>query len=253
MIEHFILIALYQICFILTCYVISIHLNRNDVADVAWGIGFVIISWISFFISDFSVKKLLVTIMVTLWGLRLSIHILLRNIKKDEDFRYKNWRNSWKNFYLRSFLQIYLLQGVIMYLMSIPIIIISTKDYSSFLVPDLIAIIIWIFGFIYQIIADYQLKLFAENSKNKGKILQHGLWKFSRHPNYFGEILIWWGIFFFTVKHDYILISIISPLLITYLIIFVSGVPMLEKKYKNNQEYQDYKRRTNAIFPFFKR
>lgn len=245
----YLLLGFVLLVYVCSVFVLSVFLKRNDIADVAWGLGFCLISWFSFNLSDFSWVSFVVNLLVSFWGLRLSYHILLRNWGKPEDFRYLNWRRQWKNFYVRSFLQVFLLQGLFLYIIALPIIFINTNGPHNFSGLFYVGIFIWLTGFLFESIADYQLKKFKSNSSNKGKIITSGLWKFSRHPNYFGEVVLWWGIFMITLSVENGLYTIVGPLLITYLIVFVSGVPMLEEKYKNNADFIAYKKRTSAFIP----
>ena len=231
-------------------FAVSLIKKRNDVADIFWGIGFVAVAWISFiFAQSFNLRGLSVNLLVTIWGLRLALHIGLRNRGKGEDFRYKAWRESWgKTFYLRSYFQVFILQGLFLFLISLPIILVNTR-IAQFSLFDILGLIIWLVGFFFEAVGDYQLLQFSKNPLNKGKIIQTGLWKYTRHPNYFGEVVLWWGIFFFALSVPFGFLTIISPLTITLLILYVSGIPMLEKKYENNPEFAEYKKRTSAFFP----
>lgn len=241
-------ILFFYMCF---WYFIAILKKRNDVADIAWGLGFVLMAWSSFYFSNFSLIAFIVNIFVTIWGLRLSSHIYLRNRNKYEDSRYLVWRQEWKYFYLRSFFQVFLLQGLLLFLIVYPVIFINENAPSAFNLFYTLGIFVWIFGFIFESVADWQLKNFISNPENKGKIMQTGLWKFSRHPNYFGEVTMWWGIFLIAIFLPYGFYTIFGPLTITFLILFVSGVPMLEKKYEGNLDFEDYKKRTSRFIPWF--
>lgn len=231
-------------------FAVSLIKKRNDVADIFWGIGFIAVAWISFiFAQSFNLRGLIVNLLVTIWGLRLALHIGLRNRGKGEDFRYKAWRESWgKTFYWRSYFQVFILQGLFLFLISLLIIFVNTR-VAEFSLFDVLGLIIWLIGFLFEAIGDYQLLQFTKNPANKGKIIQTGLWKFTRHPNYFGEVVLWWGIFCFALSLPFGFLTIISPLTITFLILYVSGIPMLEKKYENNPEFAAYKKRTSAFFP----
>ncbi len=231
-------------------FAVSLIKKRNDVADIFWGIGFVAVAWISFiFAQSFNLRGLIVNILVTIWGLRLALHIGWRNRGKGEDFRYKAWRESWgKTFYWRSYFQVFILQGLFLFLISLPIIFANTR-IAAFSLFDVVGLTIWLIGFLFEAIGDYQLLQFTKNPANKGKIIQTGLWKYTRHPNYFGEVVLWWGIFFCALSLPFGFLTIISPLMITCLILYVSGIPMLEKKYENNPEFAEYKKRTSAFFP----
>lgn len=229
-------------------FVISIIKKRNDVADFAWGIGFVFIAWLSFILGGGSFKPLVINIIVTIWGVRLATHIYKRNINKPEDARYQAWRESWKHFYLRSYLQVFLLQGLLMFLISIPIIFIN-KFGTTFGLIDLIGVLVWIFGFYFESTADRELSAFLHNPENKGKLMDRGLWRYSRHPNYFGEVTQWWGIFICALSLPLGYLTIIGPLTITSIILFVSGVPILERKYKGRPDFEEYKKHTSIFIP----
>ncbi len=193
--NYYLLLGLLLFAYITVWFLISVIIKRNDIADIAWGLGFVFLAWLGGFFQGLNSKSIIVNLLITVWGLRLSLHIFLRNYKKDEDYRYKKWREEWKNFYLRSFFQIYLLQGVLLYLIVLPVLFINYSNFSGFKLLDFIGVFIWLFGFCFEAVADYQLKKFISERSNKGKIMNKGLWRYSRHPNYFGEVTLWWGIF----------------------------------------------------------
>jgi len=230
-------------------FVISVIKKRNDVVDVAWGLGFVFMVWLSFFISGFSIKAVLVNGLVTVWGLRLTWHIYSRNKNKSEDPRYLQWRKTWKAFYLRSFVQVFMLQGVFLFLISLPALFINHSASNAFGIVDSIGLLFWGLGFYFESVGDYQLKQFIINPANKGKLMNQGLWRYSRHPNYFGEVTQWWGIFIFALSIPLGFLTIVGPMTITFLILFLSGVPLLEKKYKGRKDFEEYKKRTSIFIP----
>lgn len=237
-------------------FVASLIRKRNDVADVAWGLGFVLLAWISFFLSkNYGLRGFYVNLLVSIWGVRLGWHIYSRNKRKTEDFRYLMWRKEWgKLFYLRSYLQIYLLQGFFIFLISMPIIIINNNNQSSVGLLDFIGLIVWIIGFYFEVRGDAELMKFIENPTNKGKIMKSGLWAYTRHPNYFGEVTLWWGIFIISLgTREHFFYTIIGPLTITILILFISGIPLLEKKYKGHPEFEEYKNTTSIFLPLPKK
>lgn len=236
-------------------FVISLIKKRNDVADIAWGLGFVIISWISFFISsEYSPRSIFVNLLVMIWGLRLAFHIYKRNRKKQEDYRYMQWRNDWgKWFLLRSYLQVYLLQGFFLFMIVFSVVFINKSSISTISFYDIFGFVVWLIGFFFEVVGDYQLAQFIKNPENKGRIMQTGLWKYTRHPNYFGEVTQWWGIFIIGLSLQYGFITIISPITITILILFISGIPLLEKKMLENSEFIEYKKRTSMFIPMFPR
>lgn len=243
-------IVLIFVYFILFFFIAWIKKN-NSIVDIGWGPGFVIVALFSLFYSgSFNFRTILVTTLVAIWGLRLFYHIIKRNRGKPEDFRYANWRKEWgKWLNLRAFFQIFILQGLFMVVISAPILIVNVFSEDGFKPYDFIGLSIWIVGILFESIGDAQLAAFKKNSKNKGHIIKTGLWKFTRHPNYFGEATIWWGLFIISLSVKYGYIAIISPLTITLLLLFVSGIPLLEEKYKDNKEFKEYARITSKFFP----
>lgn len=232
-------------------FIISLIKKRNDVADIAWGLGFILIAWISFSFSDMSgLRGLLAGVLVSIWGIRLALHIYSRNRGKTEDYRYLAWRKEWGRwFYLRSYLQVYVLQGFLLFLIALPIMAINKNNGLSLGIPDFFGLIVWIFGFYFETRGDTELAKFVKNPANKGKIMQRGLWAYTRHPNYFGEVILWWGIFIISLGSAPFFYTIVGPLTITILILFVSGIPLLEKKYEGNSDFEEYKKRTSVFFP----
>jgi len=253
--NYFLTLSLILFVYMNLWFVISVIKKRNDVADLAWGLGFVVITWASFLMSvDFSLRGILVGTLVSVWALRLAIHIYKRNKGKTEDYRYLTWRQNWgKWFYLRSYFQVYILQGILLFLISLPILIINNNLNPDLGLLDFLGVIIWIIGFYFESVGDIELSRFIKNPKNKGKLMREGLWAYTRHPNYFGEVTGWWGIWFISLAVSNSLFGIIGPLTITFLILKVSGIPLLEKKMEQNPEFADYKRETSLFIPWSKR
>ena len=247
--NYFILLGFILFIYMNFWFLVSVVKKRNDVADLAWGLGFVILSWTAMLLGSVSVRGFMVNILVTLWGLRLALHIGKRLLKTKEDSRYLQWRKEWKNVYLRSYLQVYVLQGIFLYIISLPVLFIHRFSPQTVSWLDAAGILVWITGFIFEAVGDAQLASFVSNPANKGKIMQTGLWKYSRHPNYFGEVTMWWGIFLLSVAVPGGVWTIIGPLTISILILFVSGVPLLEKKYAGRAEFEEYKRKTSVFIP----
>lgn len=236
-------------------FVISLIKKRNDVADIAWGLGFVLLAWTSFFLSGrLGTRRLPVNILVSVWGLRLAWHIHARNRGKAEDYRYMAWRREWgKWFYARSYLQVYLLQGVFLFVIALPVLMINRSAGGTFGFLGGAGVCVWLCGFVFEAVGDAELARFVKAPLNRGKIIQTGLWRYTRHPNYFGEVLQWWGIWLVALGVRGGWLGLIGPLTITFLILKVSGIPMLEKKLSENPAFADYKRRTNALLPWFPR
>lgn len=255
MINYFLILAFVLFVYMTFWFVVSLIKKRNDVADIAWGLGFVLLTWVSFIISDtYNLRGVLVGILVSIWGLRLAFHIYKRNKGKTEDYRYLAWRKEWGEwFYLRSYLQVYLLQGAFLFLIILPVLIININTGQGLGVLDLIGLLVWVTGFIFESVGDAQLSKFIRNPANKGKLMQSGLWQYTRHPNYFGEVTQWWGIWIISLSVLYGVFGIIGPLTITILILKVSGIPLLENKMAENPEFEQYKKRVSMFIPMFPR
>lgn len=234
-------------------FILAMILKDNSIVDIFWGAGFIVLAIVSLWPFDyFDIKKMVVTLLIIVWGGRLSIHISKRNHGNAEDFRYANWRATWKFFVLRSFLQIFMLQGFFMLIISLPVLHINYHEEVSFGVIDIAGILIFLTGFYFEAVGDLQLRKFKQNPENKGKIMTEGLWRLTRHPNYFGEALLWWGIWLMAVPVVDGIFTIISPITITLLLRYVSGVPMLEKKYEGRPDWEKYKSETPVFIPFLK-
>lgn len=233
-------------------FIYALIKKRNDIADIAWGLGFIMVAISSYILNQDSLTlQIIPTILILIWGIRLSSHIYKRNKNKPEDYRYQEWRNAWgKWFLLRSYGQVFLLQGFLLLVISLPIIFINSIAFDK-ISPWYysIGILIWTIGFLFESISDSQLKKFISKKENAGKIMKYGLWKYSRHPNYFGEVTCWWGLWIITLATVGSFWTILGPLTITFLILKVSGVPLLEKRYENNIEFQEYKKTTSVFFP----
>jgi len=226
--------------------------KNNGLIDVAWGSGFVVAAVTSYIISHNNTNRgLIITILVVLWGLRLSYHLFKRNWNKPEDYRYVQMRERWgdKNHAITAYVRVFMSQLALLFIISQPILITNFKESKPLGLLDFAGITIWIIGYFFEAVGDYQLKQFVTNPKNKGKLMKTGLWKYTRHPNYFGEATMWWGIFIISISVPGSLYGIISPILITTLLLFVSGVPLLEKKYKNHPEWKEYEEKTSIFIP----
>lgn len=237
-------------------YVISILRDDLGTIDTAWGLSFFIILLSGF--EDFTQlnwRQVALVIMVGLWALRLSGYIFYRNLKiGKEDYRYEEMRNSWgDSFKVKAYFRVFMLQGVLSIVIGYPLYIISQKQASALTYLDILGISLWCYGFLVESIADYQKDRFKSNSINKGKIIMSGLWKYSRHPNYYGEAVLWWGIFLFLCSSINFYIIMISPIVLTFLLLKVSGVTLLEQKYKDHPDFEVYKKTTNAFILWFKK
>lgn len=227
--------------------------GNNSIVDMGWGAGFVLLTLFTMISQGaFTSRSILLALMIIIWGSRLSYHIIRRNWGKPEDFRYVRWRKEWGQWVtLRAFFQVFMLQGFMMLIIASPIILVNASHKAGLNMLDLLGFFIWMIGFYFEAAGDSQLARFKEDPANKGRIIKTGLWRYTRHPNYFGEVTMWWGVFLLAISVPQGWMSVISPLTITWLMLFVSGVPMLEKKYENNAEFQAYARQTNRFLPWF--
>lgn len=237
--------------FFFLVFILGQILKDNSIVDIAWGVGFLINAFFTFYKNQHSgLKGIVLLVLISIWSIRLTYYIAKRNIGKPEDYRYVEMRKKWGSDFvlLKSFLNVYLLQMLIQYVVSLPIIY-GSQTVQSMSFVNYIGIVFWLVGFYFEAYGDYQLSQFKKKSENKGKLMQSGLWAWTRHPNYFGESLMCFGIFFVTITDIFGLWIILSPLLMTYLLVFVSGVKMLEKKYEGREDFELYKQRTSAFFP----
>lgn len=211
-----------------------------------------IIAVVTYFQWVMGFSQSLVTVLVLIWGVRLSSHIGFRKILEwKEDPRYAKWREEWWNgwyFYIRSFLQVYVLQMLLLLIVSTAIIIVNFYWSLDISIIVYIGVGIAIFGLIFETIADIQLSKFIK-TKKPGEIFMNGLYRYSRHPNYFWESIFWLGISMVSLLYSFI--GIISWILITVLLLFVSGVPLQEMRYTGRPNWEDYKKRTSVFIPWF--
>jgi steroid 5-alpha reductase family enzyme len=236
-------------------WIVSVIIKNVSIVDLFWGFGFVLTN-VFYFISTYGSgpRKIILLILVSVWGLRLSGYLARRNLGKGEDYRYKQFRSKYgeKRYWWISFFQTFLLQGILMWLISVPLLGAQYFGPDKGLgILDYAGIALWITGFIFESGGDYQLARFKTNPSNKGKVLSSGLWHYTRHPNYFGDSAIWWGYGLFCLAAGSLL-PILGSLLMTALIIKVSGVALLEKNLvEKKPEYREYIERTSAFFPWF--
>lgn len=236
-------------------WLVSLARKDASIVDSFWGVGFAVIAAVCFFITDGArPRKLLITTLVAIWGLRLAVHIFWRNHGKGEDYRYQAMRKKHGDrFPIVSLFTVFVFQGLLMWIISLPVQVAEVgrvPEHLGWL--DYAGATVWAVGFLFEAVGDFQLTWFKFNPKNKGKVMDRGLWAYTRHPNYFGDATLWWGYFLIALAVPSGYWTIISPLAMTLLLMKVSGVALLEKKLvKTRPEYADYVRRTNAFFPWF--
>lgn len=233
----------------------SIIIRNVSIVDIFWGVGFVLVNAFYVFQSgELNDRKILLFILVTLWGLRLAIYLAMRNIGKGEDFRYQEFRRKYgaNRYWWISYFQTFILQGALIMIVSLPLLGISVSKQSGNLnILDFIGILVWLIGFAFEAGGDFQLAQFKKDKKNKGKVLNTGFWKYTRHPNYFGDSAVWWAYALFSIAAGSYW-QIIGSVIMTLLIIKVSGVALLEKTLnKTKPQYREYIEKTNSFFPWF--
>ncbi len=235
-------------------WVISLARKDSSIADIVWGLGFVIVFWATYALTSpsWTPRLALLAGTITLWGGRLSLHLLLRNAGRGEDPRYAAWREqAGPAWWWRSLFKVFLLQGSLMWIIALPLIATPLANLSSPLrCLDYAALGLWAIGFIFEAGGDWQLARFKKDPANRGRILTAGLWSITRHPNYFGDAAQWWA-FWLIAASAGATWTIISPLLMTFLLVRVSGVAMLERTLASRPEYRKYMARTSAFLPWF--
>lgn len=241
-------LLIYFICW----FIISKGKRKYSLVDIAWGGGFVVVAWGGLIATDLiTLQQLAILVLVTLWGGRLFTHLARRNWNKPEDYRYVNMRKRWGTKYvdIKAFLNVFVLQGVLLFIIALPITYTFANPNESMMWWQWLGVLIWLIGFIFEVGGDRQLEQFKKNPQNKGKLLTSGFWSVTRHPNYFGEAVCWWGVFLVALTSWSTLWLILSPICITLLLLFVSGVPLLEKKYHYRQDFKEYAAHTAKFFP----
>ncbi len=241
------------VVFFTVIFIIAQKLNNNSIVDMGWGLGFIVITIFGLIYTPSpSLSTYAVSAMVLVWGLRLFFYISIRNWKKPEDFRYVDMRKKWGNHpRINAFFKVFMIQAVIMMIVAAPIHAAFILNESISWIWTVSAVVLFLIGFYFESVGDAQLRRFIQNPNNKGKVMQSGLWKYTRHPNYFGETVMWWAIFLAVLGMKWGFVAIIGPAFITYLLLFVSGVPLLEKKYMKKPEFVEYAKRTSIFFPWF--
>ncbi|MBE0667827.1 MAG: DUF1295 domain-containing protein [Bacteroidales bacterium] len=236
-------------------WIISVIIKNVSIVDLFWGFGFVLTGWYYFFNTEgYEISKLILMTMVTLWGLRLSGYLTWRNAGKGEDFRYRQFRESYgvKRYWWVSFFQTFLLQGMLMWIISVSLLGAQFYSVNSSLgIVDYLGIALWVTGVIFEAGGDIQLARFRADPSNRGKVLNTGLWRYTRHPNYFGDSAVWWGYGFICLAAGSYL-PVVGSVIMTALIIRISGVALLEKSLVlKKPQYKEYIETTSAFLPWF--
>lgn len=236
-------------------FLVGVLTRNHTFVDTAWGLSFIIVAHVTFWMQkEHTLLHWLVLVMVTLWGVRLFTHIITRTVGKAEDLRYQAMRKNMekqKSALLASYLRVYVLQGFLALFIATPVIMINTLTPNALSPWYPLGIVVWLVGFLFEVVSDRQLKTFLSKKQNEGHLMMSGLWKYSRHPNYFGESLLWWGIFLIALTFEGGWTSFFGPLLLTFLLLKISGVPPAERLMKNLPCFDAYKSSTNVFIPGF--
>jgi steroid 5-alpha reductase family enzyme len=235
--------------FMFIIWVVSVRLTDASIVDIFWGAGFVYLAIIYFFLTDGELaRKLLILALVGSWGTRLSIHIFRRNHGKGEDPRYQAWRVQYgEKYWWFSFFQVYVLQGVLLWIISLPVLA-AMSGAAPLNIWDGLGLIVWGIGIFFEAVGDWQLAQFKADPANKGKVMKTGLWAYTRHPNYFGDAAVWTGHYLIALAAGGWW-TIFSPIIMTTLLMRVSGVALLEKSMETRPGYKEYIESTSAFFP----
>lgn len=249
----FLIVVIAYLAMFVLAFIVGEKEKNHGLIDVFWGLGFIVGALASYLYGPKeNMVALMINILVTLWGLRLAYYLFKRNYGKPEDERYLIRRERWRdNFAFKMFTRMYLFQLVMNLIINIPVILANQKLASSFTLLTYLGIGLWLVGYFFQVLGDSQLKKFKANPKNKGKIMDQGLWSLTRHPNYFGEVTMWWGIFLMALSIKVSIFAIISPILVTFLLLRVSGVKMMEGIMEGRPGWDEYAAKTNKFFPWF--
>ena len=236
-------------------WLVSLVLRNASIVDITWGLGFVVVAWVSALRADAaSGAASLMVAMVTVWGLRLGVYLFWRNHGNGEDYRYVAMRRRWgKRFWLISLATVFVLQGALMWIVSLPVQVAhvgDARDGALAGVALVIGLALYAIGLLFEVVGDAQLARFKADPTNEGKVMRSGLWRYTRHPNYFGDACVWWGVGIVAQAVTGTWWALLGPLVMNILLLRVSGVALLERSLrKRKPDYAEYVRTTSAFVP----
>lgn len=238
-------------------WMLSVRLQDASIADAFWGLGFVLLAWLYCMLSPaLTPRSWVVAALLTLWGMRLSLHIVRRSRGKGEDPRYRAMRLSdGEAFWWRSLFTVFWLQGALLWFVALPLLVaVRATQPVALTALDSVGMLLFAVGFGFEAVGDYQLERFRAEPGNHGQVFDRGLWRYTRHPNYFGDATLWWGVYAMTASTPGGWLTLLSPALMTLLLMRVSGVTLLEDGLKASKPgYREYIARTPAFFPWLPR
>ncbi|HRW38103.1 MAG TPA: DUF1295 domain-containing protein [Aquihabitans sp.] len=234
-------------------WIVSVVVADASIVDIVWGAGFVVVAATSLAVGDgWDARRQLLLVLVGIWGLRLAGYLAWRNLGHGEDKRYQAMRRRWGDrFWLVSLVQVFLLQGVLMWIVSLPVQLASTAaEPADFGLLAYLGVALWFVGLLFETLGDAQLARFKADPDNEGQVMDQGLWRYTRHPNYFGDFCAWWGVFLVAAETGVARWGVVGPVVMSFLLLRVSGVTLLEKTIgKRRPGYEAYAQRTSAFFP----
>jgi steroid 5-alpha reductase family enzyme len=239
-------------CLMLATWSVSLLMRDASIVDIVWGLGFVLVAWAAKFVTGASgAGNWLLVAMTTVWGLRLASYLARRNLGKGEDFRYKAMRRKHgERFAIVSLYSVFGLQGVLMFVVSLPVSLGQRDTGAGAGFVALAGFVVWAVGLYFEAVGDAQLARFKRDPRNEGLIMDTGLWALTRHPNYFGDCLVWWGLAIVASAQGAGVWAFLGAAVMTVLLVRVSGVAMLDRLLaKRKPGYADYMARTSAFIP----
>jgi steroid 5-alpha reductase family enzyme len=232
---------------------VSVAIGDTSIVDIFWGAGFVVIAWVTFAVSDGEAdRRLLLTVLTTVWGLRLALHLARRNLGHGEDARYRAMRarhgERWPR---RSLWAVFWAQGLLMWIVSLPVQVGQVDATPEGLIwLDALGVAVWCVGFCFEAVGDWQLDRFKADPASRGQVMDRGLWRYTRHPNYFGDSAVWWGLFLIALSTGSAWWTVVGPTVMTILLVRVSGAGLLERTIGDRRPgYAEYIRRTSGFLP----
>lgn len=243
-------VGLVMLAMVTLLWLVSLVKKDASIIDPCWSLFFAVSGWVAYeLVSSEHPRAQLLMVLLWVWALRLAIHLGLRARGHGEDFRYRKWREQHGSiWWWRSYFTVFLLQGILAWIICTPLVGAVLEPSAPLGLWDALGVALWLVGFLFEALGDWQLTRFRADKNNQGKVLDTGLWRYTRHPNYFGDAVLWWGFFCFAIPNAPW--TIYAPVLMTLLLLRVSGVALLEKTLVHTKPaYRDYIARTSAFFP----
>ena len=245
--------AIAIVTLMIVVWVISVVIKNASIVDIVWGLGFVVVAWVVRLTTDEGddARQWLLVALTTMWGLRLAVYLFFRNHGNGEDYRYRAMRKHYgERFGLISLYSVFGLQGALMFVVSLPVQLGQADDTPGIGAVAILGVVLWLIGMFFEAVGDAQLARFKRNPDSAGTVMSTGLWRYTRHPNYFGDACVWWGIGLVAAETGAGAWGLLGSAVMTFLLRRVSGVTMLEKTIgRRRAGYDEYIRTTSAFIP----